>query len=347
MNYTTQAFDPAPWCTNRHWQTVFPSTPLYRSPDVAYEREALELPDGDFVDIDWAGRTGRPDQTLLIVLPGLEGNSEASYALTIGAAAVGAGWALGVMHYRGCSGRPNRLPRRYHAGDTGDIDFLAGLLREQHPNATLLGVGYSLGGNVLLKYLGERGDSAVFDGSVAVCVPFDLADSALALSSGPSRFYQSFLMRRMRASLRVKYRPEYAPFDWDRAMQAKTFYEFDDQVTAPLHGFRGVDDYYSRSSCGQFIGSIRKPTLLISALDDPFMTGAAFPATADLPADVRAEFSRYGGHVGFVNGRPWLRPEYWLHARTMGFYVHELGVAANSDTQTSAKAIATSDAGGR
>ncbi|MEM8982818.1 MAG: hydrolase [Pseudomonadota bacterium] len=347
MNYTTQAFDPAPWCTNRHWQTVYPSTPLYRSPTVAYEREALELPDGDFVDIDWAGRTGRPDQTTLIVLPGLEGNSSSSYALTIGAAAVDAGWALGVMHYRGCSGRPNRLPRRYHAGDTGDIDFLAQQLHERQPDATLLAVGYSLGGNVLLKYLGEQGNAAVFDGAVAVCVPFDLSDSAQALSSGPSRFYQNFLMRRMRASLHEKYRPEFAPFDWDRAMRAKTFYEFDDQVTAPLHGFRGVDDYYARSSCGQFIGGIRKPTLLISALDDPFMTGAAFPSADTLPVDVRAAFSAHGGHVGFVSGRPWQPPKYWLHARTMGFYVLELGVESICSADPTAMAMTASETGGR
>ncbi|MEO0578532.1 MAG: hydrolase [Pseudomonadota bacterium] len=332
MRYTTEPFRPEAWVANRHLQTVFPSTGLNRVPQIAYEREALELPDGDFIDIDWVGRTGDPRQTQLIVLPGLEGNSDSAYSKTIAAGASTAGWAVAVMHYRGCSGRPNRLPRRYHAGDTEDVAFLAARLREEQPEATILAVGYSLGGNVLLKYLGERGDDAVIDAAVAVCVPFDLHDSAIALSSGPAQFYQNWLIRRMRRSLHTKYRPDFAPFDWERAMAATTFYEFDDMVTAPLHGFRGVDDYYKQSSCGQYLGGIRHQTLLISALDDPFMTGAAFPEVSTLPPNVRAAFSEHGGHVGFVTGRGWRQPDYWLHARTMGYFVQELGVESNSVT---------------
>ena len=328
MQYTTDTFRPARWCANRHMQTVIPSLPFYRAPVVRYVREAVDLPDGDFVDIDWCGRNANSHTPVLIVLPGLEGSSDSAYSRTIAHAASEAGWSVAVMHYRGCSGRPNRLPRRYHAGDTDDLAFLAERLRDEYPDRTLLAVGYSLGGNVLLKYLGERAESSVIDAAVAVCVPFDLHDSAEALSQGPAQFYQHWLIRRMRRNLRDKYRPDFAPFDWENAMRARTFYEFDDQVTAPLHGFRGVDDYYSRSSSGQFLPAIRRPALLISALDDPFMTGKAFPDPARLPDTVRTEFTERGGHVGFVSGHPASATEYWLHARTMGYFVDELGIAA-------------------
>ena len=284
------------------------------------------------------GAGSDPATTTLIVLPGLEGNSDSTYSRTIAHAATAAGWSAAVMHYRGCSGRPNRLPRRYHAGDTEDLAFFARRIRSERPDATILAVGYSLGGNVLLKYLGERGDAAVIDAAVAVCVPFDLHDSAQALSSGFAQVYQRWLIRRMRRSLHVKYRPDFAPFDWALAMQANTFYEFDDMVTAPLHGFKGVDDYYNRSSCGQYLKAITKPALLISALDDPFMTGRAFPRPERLPANLRTEFTERGGHVGFVSRLSSAAPEYWLHERTMGYFVTELGVPANRDENVEAVA---------
>ncbi len=340
MHYTSATFRPRPWLANRHVQTILPSTGLLSVPQVDYQREALDLPDGDFVDIDWAGRRADAAQTQLIVLHGLEGSSDSNYARTMAATAVAAGWAVAVLHFRGCSGRPNRLPRRYHAGDTGDIAFLASQIRARHPAATLLATGYSLGGNVLLKYLAENGNEAAIDAGVAVCVPYDLHDSARALSSGAARFYQRFLLRRMRQSMQAKYRPELAPFDWARAMAATTFFEFDDLVTAPLHGFRGVDDYYNHSSCGQYLPAIVKPTLLISALDDPFMTPAAFPEPGRLPKAISHEFTAHGGHVGFVSGASIREPEYWLHARTMGYFAGELGIETTAEVSSDELTVA-------
>ncbi len=305
---------------------MFPSTRLCRAPDPPFDRQRIELPDGDFVEADWVGPTGDADAPLLVLLHGLEGSSESSYARMMMQFALDAGWAGVVLHFRGCGGSSNRLPRRYHAGDTGDVRVFLTRLRERFPQRTLLAVGYSLGGNVLLKLLGERREADLLDAAVGVSVPYDLNDSARALSLGASRFYQRFLLGNMRRAMTAKYRPEFAPFDWHGAMAAVTFREFDDLVTAPLHGFRDVDDYYGKSSCKQYLPGIRIPTLLLGAIDDPFLLPESYPAAGEVAASVKRQFTPHGGHVGFVYGTHPLRPRYWLPERIMGFFVDELGI---------------------
>lgn len=314
-------FKPAWWLRNRHAQTIFPSLPFSGVPHVVLESQPLELPDGDITIVDWLVGTTPPDAgaPLLIILHGLEGSARSSYARALLHAAAQKGWRAAVLHFRDCGDYRNRLPRRYHAGETNDIRFFLESLRTEGHEGPMLAAGFSLGGSVLLKYLGENGVATPLDAAVAISVPLSLHDSANALTKGFSKIYQYHLLKRMKKALRRKFDRFTAAFDWRRTMQARTFAEFDDAVTAPLHGFSGKDEYYDRCSSIDFLTAIRRPTLIINALDDPFMTPAAIPGEQGLSEDVRIELSAAGGHVGFVSGGlPW-RPEYYLPARITGF----------------------------
>ena len=324
---TESEFDAPAWLKNRHAQTIFPSTPLCRAPSPVFRRERIELPDGDFVEADWLGDVTDRTRPLVVVLHGLEGSSESTYARMLMQSVVDTGWSGVVLHFRGCGGSSNRLPRRYHAGDTDDVAYFLRSLRQQYGDRTILGVGYSLGGNVLMKLLGESSAGDYVDAAVGVSVPYDLHDSAKALERGGSRFYQRHLLRNMRRAMKQKYTPASTPFDWQMAMQATTFYEFDDIVTAPLHGFKNANEYYTRSSCRPYLRNIEVPSLLLGSLDDPFMTPGAYPDDAELSATTSAEFSETGGHVGFIYGQggPW-NARYWLPERILRYFVSDLGV---------------------
>jgi len=294
-------------------QTLWPFL-FRRTPRVALRRERLELPDGDFLDLDW---TANDDGPVVLVLHGLEGSSDSKYARGLLKAVHERGWRGAVMHFRGCSGAPNRLLRSYHSGETGDLAYVVDLLRRREPETPLHVVGYSLGGNVLLKWLGEAGKRAPIDSAVAVSVPFVLAESARRLARGFSRVYQWVLLRQLRASVMAKlvYRP--LPFDGRMLAGLRSFREFDEHVTAPLHGFAGADDYYERSSSRQYLKGIEIPTLVIHARDDPFMTETAIPQDGELSPAIELELCANGGHVGFVGGEwPWV-PAYWLEGRIL------------------------------
>ncbi len=307
-------FEPAPWLQNHHLQTLWPVL-FRRQPKPSLQRERVELPDGDFVDIDWSGSGER----LALILHGLEGSSESPYARGLLAALCRRGYRVGVFHFRGCSGQLNRLARNYHSGDTADLAYLVDRLVEAHGGMPLSLVGFSLGGNVLLKWLAETGEAAPVDAAVAVSVPFSLAAVAARLERGASRLYQwrlvSALKRKMRQKRAARPLPsDVADFDADR-----TFRQFDDHVTAPLHGFADADDYYRRASCGPVLHQVRRPTLIIHALDDPFMMPSVVPTAESLSPTIRLELSPRGGHVGFIaGGLPW-RPRYWLEERIPEF----------------------------
>lgn len=314
-------FKPAWWLRNRHAQTIYSSLPLSRAPKPALVSENLELPDGDVTVVDWMADGPAPDSgaPILIILHGLEGSSDSTYARMLLQAAGDHGWRAAVLHFRDCGDYRNRLPRRYHAGETNDIRFFLESLRSGGHDGPMIATGFSLGGNVLLKYLGENGVATPLDAAVAVSVPLNLHDSAKALSQGFSIFYQYHLIKKMKRAVRRKFDRHTAAFDWRRSMAARTFAEFDDAVTAPLHGFSGKDEYYDRCSSMGYLTSIGIPTLVINALDDPFMTPAAIPAPTSLPDCVQFEVSAQGGHIGFVDGgMPW-RPSYYLPDRIIGF----------------------------
>ena len=277
-------------------------------------RERLELPDGDFIDIDWTtGKSG----PIIIILHGLEGSIESGYASAIMRQIHLLGYRGALIHFRGCSGEPNRLERSYHSGDTKDFDLFIRRLRAQEPHTSMAAVGYSLGGNALLKWLGETHDAKdLLTTAVAVSVPFRLDQAAKAMNRGFSKIYQRMLVKRLQESVIKKFanRPD-AEFKPPNVESLNDFYSFDDKVTAPLHGFTGADDYYTRCSSRQFLKDIQVQTLLIHAIDDPFMTPETVPRENELSPSVTLELSPTGGHVGFVSGYfPW-KPRYWLEER--------------------------------
>jgi hypothetical protein len=219
------------------------------------------------------------------------------------------------MHYRGCSGEANRLPRSYHSGDTADLAYVVEHIRARCDVPAMAVIGYSMGGNVLLKWLGEQGSKATVQAAAAVSVPFTLSLAADRLDRGLSRIYQRRLIGELRAKLDRKFTDEDSPIDLQRARASRNFWEFDDRVTAPLHGFEDVHDYYTHSSSRQYLRMINVPTLILHARDDPFMTPQVLPSADELSPDIVIEISAGGGHVGFVHGMlPW-RPRYWLEER--------------------------------
>jgi predicted alpha/beta-fold hydrolase len=304
---------------------MYPSLPWAWRSRPAMRRDILELPDGDMTAVDWmADADSTPDAApMLVILHGLEGSAESSYARMLMEAARDRGWRSCVLHFRDCGDYTNRLPRRYHAGETNDLRFFLNKLQAQRELSKnpgpLLAVGYSLGGNVLLKYLGESGAETPLDAACAVSVPLDLHECADALDIGFSKIYRRYLLKRMKSAVTRKFDPHTAAFDWDRAMNASTFAEFDDAVTAPLHGFRGKQDYYDRCSSMHYLKTIETRTLIINALDDPFMTPKVIPTADRLSANVTLEIAANGGHVGFIDGGPPWRPTFYLPARILEF----------------------------
>lgn len=311
----TSSFKPAWWCRNPHAQTIFANR-LRPRLALRLRRERVELPDDDFVDIDWTTRT---TGAIVLLLHGLQGSSRSHYARALARSFDRAGWRGAILHFRGCSGEPNRLPRSYHSGDTGDVDYVLRRLRDREPNVPLAAVGVSLGGNVLLKYLGQSGDATPLAAAVAVSVPFLLNRAADRLETGFARLYQWELLYALRAALKIKRRRVALPLGVEYFTRLKTMRAFDDHVTAPLHGFRDSAHYYAESSSRQYLSRIRVPTLLIQARDDPFMSPDVIPEPHELSPCTRLEVSAHGGHVGFVGGaRPW-QPRYWLEERVPVF----------------------------
>lgn len=328
----TDGFRPPWWLRSRHLQTLWPTlTRRLRRP--AFERQRLELADGDFLDLDWLAPSQRVDSRVVtdeggpvvLILHGLGGSSDSTYASGLAAALATRGMTSVVSHFRGCSGEPNRLDRSYHSGDTADLQLAVEAVRARCPDRPLGAVGFSLGGNVLLKWLGEHGEQAPVRAAVAVSVPFQLNEAADALNSGFARVYQWYLIRTLVNGLRRKFVRRPPPSCIDATLGAGAdFWTFDDRVTAPLHGFRDVHHYYGECSSRQYLGKIGVPTLLVQAKDDPFLPERAIPRPDELSASTSLEVSEGGGHVGFVGGRwPWAT-RYYLEQRVPDFLQAQL-----------------------
>lgn len=305
-------FRPHPLLRGAHAQTLFPFlVRRHRRPH--WERERLELPDGDFVDLCHLGTGSGPRVCLF---HGLEGCVDSHYIGGLASRLAARGARVTFMHFRGCSGTPNRLARAYHSGDTGDIAWLADTLRQREPDTALGAVGFSLGANALLKYLAEHGRGAAFAAAVAVSPPFRLAVAASRINTGLSRLYQHYLLNRMKRSTRARARARGGlPIDEALMERCRTFRAFDDCVTAPLHGFRDVDDYYSMSGCAAWLCRVECPTLVLHARDDPFLGPEGMPDSTGVPANVRFEISERGGHVGFIGSDRKGLPVRWLEHR--------------------------------
>jgi hypothetical protein len=298
--------------------------PLFRRHRIRWRRERVATSDGDFVDLDWAD-TARADAPLLLVLHGLEGSSRSHYVVGLTREALARGWRAVTLNFRSCSGELNRRRSFYHSGHTDDLDEIVRMIVAREPGVRIGAVGVSLGGNVLLKWLGEReaGVPGAVAGAAAISVPFDLAHCAEALDRGFCRLvYTNNFLGTMRAKVRLKAERDpglRAIVDVPRALRARTFAEYDRAVTAPLNGFADERDYWARASSTPYLGRIRRPTLLVNALDDPIVPPGALPDPSDLPPCVRAEFVPLGGHAAFLEGRwPW-RVASWAERRAVEF----------------------------
>jgi len=303
-------FKPALFCRSPHLQTILANS-VRKTPKVALIRERLELDDGDFLDLDWTEHF--PGKPSVLILHGLEGSSESNYAAGILKACSGQKLNAVLMHSRGCSGEPNRLLRRYHAGSTDDIARVAKLILKRWPDQPLYAVAYSLGGNALLKWLGETGNTNPLAGAVAVSVPFDLSACARRMEHGFSRFYQYHLLQKMKALAIEKRELIAAQMSFPDLDKINTFTDFDDVLTAPVHGFEGAAHYYTASSSKQFLSGIKRPTLIIQALDDPFMYAHSMPNEQQLSTSTTLEWSLHGGHVGFIHRDS--KRKFWLEHR--------------------------------
>jgi predicted alpha/beta-fold hydrolase len=309
------SFRPHPLLHNNHLQTLFPAL-LRPTPQLEIRRERLELPDGDFVDLGWSG-AGAPGAPLAVLVHGLTGDFESKYLRGTARQLIAAGWRTVMLQLRGGGAEPNRLAQSYHQGDTADLRYLLRQLRQREPNAYLAVVGWSLGGNIVLKAMGEEGDQAPVDCAAAASVPFRLRPCVERLRQGFSRQYQARMLDDLKAQMRRKHERVPAPpgIDLRAAAAAQDFIEWDDAYTAPLNGFRDAEDYYARSECAPFLSAIRRPTLIVHAVDDPFMDPVVVPEMAALAPQVTLELTREGGHVGFVASGRWGRPVYWLERR--------------------------------
>jgi len=308
-------FKPAWWLTNAHAQTIYSSV---RHPmEAPVNRvEKVDLPDGDFLDLAWSDADLPVDAPLVIILHGLGGCVNSSYVARFMHVFHQQGWRSVLMHFRGAGKELNRLPRAYHLGDTEDLNYLIDIFAKREPETKKAIVGISLGGNVLLKWLGERGEGSNIVTAVAVSVPFLLNKVANRMNEGFSRFYQMHLLNQFKTVFARKVDHfKNAPDVLKKAANCNCFWTFDDQVTAPLYGFDNVHSYYRQCSCRQYLRKIATPTLIIHAMDDPFMTVDVLPSEDELSAAVTLELSKKGGHVGFISGNTPGSPVYWLDQR--------------------------------
>jgi predicted alpha/beta-fold hydrolase len=318
-------YRPPWWLRGRHLQSLW--GPLLRRPyRPALRRERWDTPDGDFLDLDWLAAPAADSAPCVVVLHGLEGSSASHYALGLLGLVEAVGWRGVVVHFRSCSGEPNRLGRLYHSGETSDLDWVLRRLIAGAPGARLGLAGVSLGGNVILKWLGERGEAVPEEvgGAVAISVPFDLAACAAALDRGVNRFlYTVHFLRTMKAKIRTKAALYGERVDVAAAMRAGTFRLYDRLVTAPVFGFADEEDYWRQASSGPFLAKIRRPTLLISAVNDPFVPPHTLPhAEVERSPWLEAAFPAEGGHAGFVErGGP--GPS-WAERRAADFLARHL-----------------------
>ncbi len=328
-------FKPAWWLKNGHLQTIWGS--LFRKiKSLPTSAQRIELEDGDFIDLEWlqkknstnssANQLRASEAPILLLLHGLEGSIESNYIKGLLRKVEHLSWKIAVMHFRGCSEDTNRLARSYHSGETEDLSEIIGHLRTEHPNSKIMVAGFSLGGNVLLKYLGEQRTESKIDYAIAVSVPMSLAESSAKLDKGFSRLYRNRLIRELKIKMTnmLKQHPKAVDISLQQLNSLVTFYDFDDQITAPMHGFKGGTDYYKRCSSRQFLKDITTPTLILHARDDPFMTEKVIPLEQELSNFVTLELSNDGGHVGFISGNaPW-NAQYYIESRIPSWLKEQL-----------------------
>lgn len=314
MQVSNSAFKPAWWLRSPHLQTLWPVL-FKKRHKLELKNEQVELEDGDFIDLCWSKKTSGKS---VLVLHGLEGNINSHYINGILNRLEQSGYKPVLMHFRGCSGRVNRLARAYHSGETGDLAYIVEYINKVTGDYPHAAVGYSLGGNVLLKWLGETGEKNPLKKAVAVSVPFRLHDAAERLQHGVSKIYRQHLLVALRKTYIEKFKILKSPLNVD-VTQLKSFWDYDDKVTAPLHGFSGAQEYYDKCSSRQFLKSINVPTRIIHSSDDPFMFKSTVPGEEELNNNIDFLLTKSGGHVGFVSGSSLLKTDYWSEDKIIEF----------------------------
>jgi len=320
-------FNPSFCLKNKHIQTLYSSF-FRKSLHLDLEVEKYILDDGDFVECHWYNKPlNGVDTPIVILFHGLAGSYKSPYIQGVMSEAKQAGFASVVMNFRGCSGVENNLPRAYHSGDSEDALSWINSVSNRFPNSKIFTVGYSLGANMMLKLLGELGKISPLTASVAVSAPLQLDLCADAINKGFSKFYQWHLLQALNLSLEKKYLKHNMEtlinFKKENIKNIKTFWEFDNIYTAPMHGFNSAQDYYTQCSSRQFLKDIQTPTLIIHSLDDPFMDNKMLPTQQELSSSITLELSSYGGHVGFIEGTLF-KPQYWLEKRVINFIQNQL-----------------------
>jgi predicted alpha/beta-fold hydrolase len=291
------------WLPGGHLQTIYPAK-FIRPPEVTLNRERWDTPDADFIDVDFV--EGLPGKPLLVLFHGLEGSSSSHYARSMLKHIEALGWSGAVPHFRGCSNEINRAPRFYHSGDAVEIDWILHKMAMHALNrnaSNFFAAGISLGGNALLRWLGEYPqDSGFVDAACAISAPLDLAAGGAALSRGLNRVYTRAFLQTLKPKCLLKLAQYPGLFDAERMLAARDLYEFDNVVTAPLHGYRDTNDYWHRASARHVLSSIVVPTLVLNARNDPFLPSRHLPRVGS--DSVILEYPAHGGHVGFTGGRP-------------------------------------------
>lgn len=312
MSEHQHTFKPPWWLSNRHFQSCF-STLFPHEAKALVRWEEINLPDGDFIDVVWAGPEHRP---LVLLLHGLEGSYHSHYIQLMIDALVDANWKVAVMNYRACSGRINRLPQSYNGAETKDIRYLINLIHARHGDQAIYAAGFSLGGNLLLRYLAEDPHSSI-RAAVIVSTPYVMSKSADYMAA----IYQSQLLHTMKEKVEVKIKSGIdMPVTIPQLKKLSTLREFDTHVTAPLSNFQTVEHYYQAASCRLILGAVKHPTLIIHAVDDPFVPEETLPDASEFSPSTTVEMCDKGGHVGFISGgTPW-SPEYWFKDRILQYF---------------------------
>jgi len=323
MIKTNPTFKPAFGLANKHLQTIF-STIFSRDIKLNFSIQKFTTKDGDFVKTYYSKADKKKfNGSVVVLFHGLAGNHKSPYIQGNIQALNNAGYDAVLMHFRGCDGEENLLPRSYHSGETGDaLEFITSIKKE-HKYKKIFCVGFSLGANMLLKLLGELKENSLISGAVAISAPMQLDICANAIDNGISRYYQYRLIKDLNKALSKKFQKhemsKYISIQRKDIQNIKTFWDFDEAYTAPVHGFSSAQDYYEKSSSRQFLKDIQTPTLIIHAKDDPFMSPEIIPKKEELSQYVNLELLEHGGHVGFISGTVF-KPEYWLEKRIIAFF---------------------------
>jgi len=317
------SFEPAWGLSNGHCQTIYPRY-FVKHPDVKTAKERIATTDGDFLDLAWSiPRSKQSPKSVAVIFHGLQGSVDSHYAKHAIHALCEENYIVVLMHFRGCSQAPNMTPRAYHSGEVEDPIMILNHVKQRYPHLPICAVGFSLGGNMLMNLLAEHSDRVSLSTAIAISSPLNLSACARKMDTGFSRVYQAHLIKSMQANLIAKMKNVdmrgALGLNQESIRRLNTFYAFDDEITAPLHGFTGAQDYYQRCSALPKLSKIHTPTLIIHAKDDPFMNHEVVPTREQLSDSVAYEVSEHGGHVGFLSGSI-VKPKLWLNQRIVGHF---------------------------